>query len=433
MSFVDMIIKKRNGEKLSDNELSFFAMGAGNGSIPDYQLSAMLMAMFLKGLDDEELTALTLAMAKSGEELNLSAIPGIKVDKHSTGGVADTATLVLAPLVAACGAPVVKMSGRGLGFSGGTIDKLDSISGFQTSLPLEQAINQCLEHGLVIMGQSLNLCPADKKLYSLRDVTGTVDSLPLIAASIMSKKLAAGTDAIVLDVKCGSGAFMKDEENAKALAEKMVSIGRLCKREVRALITDMNEPLGQYIGNSLEVIEAIEVLKGNIGGRLLEVSLELGAELLIISKITDSYEAARNLLLENIKNKKGLEKLREIICIQGGNPNIIDDYSLLPRAKEMLSLFAEKTGYISSMDTAEIGRAFLETGAGRKQKDDEIDYGAGIIMKVRIGDFIEKGSPIAEIYAKTNEKCKNAEEILSSAIKIAAKAPSERSLIIAKI
>lgn len=430
MNIIDIIIKKRDGSILNKEETDFFVSSAVKGEIADYQISAMLMAIFLKGLNHTETALLTDAMAHSGETYDLSKIKGIKVDKHSTGGVGDTTTLILAPLVASLGVPVFKMSGKGLGFSGGTIDKLESIDGFNTTLSKEEAIRLVSKNGIVIMGQSQNLTPADKIFYSLRDVTGTVESIPLIVSSIMSKKLAAGADSIVLDVKCGSGAFMKDYASAKELAMGMVEIGRKMNRKITAVISSMAQPLGNYIGNSLEVIEAIEVLKGNAKGDLLDVSLTLGACMLKNAEKCNSIEEGRKMLAENIKNGKGLEKLRELIIQQNGNPNIIDDYSLLPHAKHSFKVLSTSEGYITEMDTSKIGRASVETGAGRKTKADILDYGAGLIMKVRLGEYIKEGKEIAEIFASSEEKCIAAQNIMLSAIKTSSEKPSKEKLIL---
>ena len=373
MNFVDSIIKKRDGGKLTKEEIAFFVKGVTDGTLPDYQISALLMAIFLKGMDTEETAQLTMEMAHSGGMFDLSALAGCKVDKHSTGGVADTTTLILAPLVASVGVPVVKMSGRGLGFSGGTIDKLESIPGFRVDVTEEEALRFAKESGIVLMSQTDNLTPADKKLYALRDVTGTVDSIPLIAASIMSKKIAAGADAIVLDVKCGSGAFMKNAADAERLAGIMADMGRHVGRRVTAVISSMAQPLGMYIGNSLEVMEAIEVLKGNVGGDLLEVSLTLGANMLLLAERVQSEEEGKALLLENTRNGKGLAKFKELLIQQGGDVRVIADYSLLPLAEEKWEVKATKSGYLTRMDTAMIGRASQETGAGRMFKGQTLD------------------------------------------------------------
>lgn len=421
MNFTDIIIKKRNGLKLNKKELNFFAIGAAHNSIPDYQISALLMAICINGLDEEETTYLTEAMTNSGEILNLSSIKGIKIDKHSTGGVGDTTTLILAPLTASLGLPVVKMSGKGLGHTGGTLDKLKSIPNFNINIESETAINQVNNHGIVIMGQTAELAPADKTLYALRDVTGTVESIPLIASSIMSKKLAGGADGIVLDVKLGKGAFMKNIDNARALSDTMISIGKNLGKKISVLITDMNEPLGNYIGNSLEVIEAIEILKGNKNGRLKDVALALGAEMLVMGDIAKDYNSALNMLNQNICNGKGIEKFRELISLQNGNPNVIDDYSLFPQPKNSYILTSERSGYISEINAYEIGRASVATGAGRLTKDDELDYSAGIIMNKKIGDKVEKGEKIAEIFSSDITKCHIASDIINKAVNIGSK------------
>ena len=430
MNIVDLIIKKRDGGKLTKEEIEFFIKGVTDSSIPDYQVSAMLMAIYFQDLDNEETSELTMAMAHSGGTFDLSSVEGIKVDKHSTGGVADTTTLILAPLVASCGVPVIKMSGRGLGFSGGTLDKLESIPGFKIDVTEKQALEYAKTSGIVLMSQTDNLTPADKKLYALRDVTGTVDNLALISGSIMSKKIAAGADAIVLDVKCGSGAFMKDYPSAVKLAKTMAEIGKSVGRNVTAVISSMDQPLGMNIGNSLEVIEAIEVLKGNVKGDLLDVALTLGAYMLIGAKKVNSVEEGISMLTENINNGEGLAKFRELLIQQHGNPDIIEDYSLLPLSKAKLEVRADSDGYIYSMNTAEIGRSSLETGAGRASKTDSIDFGSGIIMKVRIGDTVSKGDVIAEIYSATEEKCISAGKYLKDAIEIKAEKPEQPKLIL---
>ncbi len=418
MNFVDIIIKKRDGKKLSHEEISFFVKGVTDGSLPDYQISALLMAILLKGMDAEETAQLTMKMANSGGVFDLSSVEGFKVDKHSTGGVADTTTLILAPLVASLGVPVVKMSGRGLGFSGGTIDKLESIPGFRVDVAEEEALRYARESGIVLMSQTENLTPADKKLYAMRDVTGTVDSIPLIAASIMSKKIAAGADGIVLDVKCGSGAFMKDLESAEKLAAIMSEMGRHVGRKVTAVISGMDQPLGNYIGNSLEVMEAIEVLKGNVGGDLLEVSLVLGANMLLLAGRVQTEEEGKALLLEQIRNGKGLEKFREMLAQQGGDVRIIEEKSRLPLSAVRMEVKAEKSGCITAMDTAMIGRASQETGAGRVFKGQPIDLGAGIIMKKRLGDGIATDETLAIVYSESEEKCRSAAGFLQKAIQI---------------
>ena len=433
MNFVDIIIKKRDGGKLNAEEINYFVAGVTDGSLPDYQISALLMAILLKGMDAEETAQLTMEMAVSGNTIDLSSVEGFKVDKHSTGGVADTTTLILAPLVASVGVPVVKMSGRGLGFSGGTIDKLESIPGFQVNVLEDQALAFARKNGIVVMSQTEDLTPADKKLYAMRDVTGTVDSIPLIAASIMSKKIAAGADGIVLDVKCGSGAFMKDLESAESLAEIMVSMGRRVGRKVTAVISGMDQPLGMYIGNSLEVMEAIEVLKGNVEGDLLEVSLTLGANMLLLAGRVQTETEGKELLMEQIRNGKGLEKFREMIAQQGGDVNIIENYDLLPLSPVKLEVKAERDGYITKMDTAMIGRASQETGAGRMFKGQSLDFGAGIIMKKRTGGAIATGETLAIVYSESKEKCDSAAEFLKKAITIEDKPAAEQPPLIWKI
>lgn len=428
MNPVDLIIKKRDGLVLDRAEIDHFVRGAADESWADYQVSAMLMAMFIRGLNQEETSALTLAMAGSGTRLDLSSIPGVKVDKHSTGGVADTTTLILAPLVAACGIPVMKMSGRGLGFTGGTIDKLESIPGLRTDMNETDALRQVRQIGLAILAQTDQLAPADRRLYSLRDVTGTIDSIPLIAASIMSKKIAAGADAIVLDVKCGSGAFMRDLARARELARTMVGIGSQVGRKVTAVISSMDQPLGSHIGNSLEVIEAIEVLKGKVKGDLLDVSLLLGTRMLLLSGRYSENEAS-DMLKRNLENGRALSKLREMIRCQGGNPDITANYDLFAKAACQKQVLAQDSGYIS-MDTAAIGRAFVATGGGRRKKDDTIDPAAGLIVHCRLGDKVEAGQPLFDIFASSEANAAQAAEIAGSAIVLNRKAPKTRPVIL---
>lgn len=424
MDFQDIIIKKRDKQKLTKEEISFFIHGVTDGSLPDYQISALLMAILLNGMDAEETAQMTMEMAHSGALFDLSSLPGFKVDKHSTGGVGDTTTLILAPLVASLGVPVVKMSGRGLGFSGGTIDKLESIPGFQVGVTEEDALTYGKTSHLVLMSQTDNLTPADKKLYALRDVTGTVDSIPLIAASIMSKKIAAGADGIVLDVKCGSGAFMKTQKDAEALAHIMVEMGQHVGRKVTAIISGMDQPLGMYIGNSLEVMEAMEVLKGNVKGDLLEVSLLLGAHMLLLAGRVQTEAEGTALLQQQIDNGAGIAKFRELLIQQGGNPAIIEQPDFLPLSPCSLEVKAEKSGYLTHMDTAKIGRASQETGAGRAFKEQPLDFGAGIITKKRLGDYVEAGEVLAVIYSATDKACASAAEFFQSALTISAeKAP----------
>lgn len=415
MNILDIIAKKRDKQDLNKQEIEYFIDCVTSSSIPDYQVSSMLMAIYINGLNTKETAYLTMAMANSGDMLDLSDIKGIKVDKHSTGSVADTTTLILTPLVASTGVPVVKMSGRGLGFTGGTLDKLESIPGFNIEVLKEDVIKYGNTSNIVLMGQSDNLTPADKKLYALRDVTSTVGNSSLIASSIMSKKIAAGSDAIVLDVKCGSGAFMKNIDDAKQLAKEMVDIGRVVNRKVVALVTSTQQPLGNYIGNSLEVIEAIEVLKGNVQGDLLEVSLSLGSFMLILAQRVETFEEGVSLLKEQINNGQGLEKFRQLLIQNGGNSAVIDDYSLFKTCNNTHSIKALKSGYIHTVNCEEVGLSSVALGAGRKRKNDLIDYGAGIVIKKRIGDYVEKGEEIAVMYATYEEKFVEAENIFSKA------------------
>lgn len=398
---VDIIEKKRNGGKLLQEEITFFVNGYTDGSIPDYQASAFLMAIYFQGMDAEEQAYLTMAMVESGDQIDLSAIEGIKVDKHSTGGVGDTTTLILVPLVAACGVPVAKMSGRGLGHTGGTLDKLEAIDGFHIELTEAQFVKQVNDLKLAVIGQSGNLTPADKKLYALRDVTATVDSIPLIASSIMSKKIAAGADAIVLDVKTGDGAFMKTVEDAKALAQSMVAIGKQVGRHTMAVISDMSQPLGLAIGNSLEVREAIETLKGQGPSDLTELCLVLGSKMLVAGGKAESVDEAQSMLKAVIDDGSALELFGKLIEAQGGNAAIIHDTSLLPAAKYQIEVPAQATGYISKLEADDIGVAAMLLGAGRATKDDEIDLAVGIVLNKKIGDAVQKGEPLAIIHSNT--------------------------------
>ncbi|TQR21062.1 pyrimidine-nucleoside phosphorylase [Psychrobacillus vulpis] len=408
MRMIDIIEKKRDGHPLSKEEINFFVEGYTNNTIPDYQVSSLLMAIFFQDMNDDERANLTLAMVNSGEQIDLSAIDGIKVDKHSTGGVGDTTTLVLGPLVAACGVPVAKMSGRGLGHTGGTIDKLEAIEGFHVELTSEQFVKQVNELKLAVIGQSGNLTPADKKLYALRDVTATVNSIPLIASSIMSKKIAAGAGAIVLDVKTGDGAFMKTTEEARNLAKAMVRIGNDVGRKTMAIISDMSQPLGNAIGNSLEVIEAIETLKGNGPKDLTELCLTLGSQMVVVGGKAQTLEEARQMLLQVIEDGSALEIFKQFIKWQGGNDAIINDLSLLPQAKYTFEVPAQKDGYITFMEADEIGTAAMLLGAGRATKESEIDLAVGIVLQKKVGDSVKKGESLATIYANSD----NVQEVL---------------------
>ncbi|WP_318617250.1 pyrimidine-nucleoside phosphorylase [Sporosarcina sp. YIM B06819] len=400
---VDVIEKKRNGEVLSKEEITFFVNGYTDGSIPDYQASAFLMAIYFKGMTAEEQGYLTLAMVESGDQIDLSAIEGTKVDKHSTGGVGDTTTLILVPLVAACGVPVAKMSGRGLGHTGGTLDKLEAIEGFHIELTEEQFVKQVNDLKLAVIGQSGNLTPADKKLYALRDVTATVDSIPLIASSIMSKKIAAGADAIVLDVKTGDGAFMKTEADAKLLAESMVAIGKQVGRQTMAVISDMSQPLGFAIGNALEVMEAINTLKGQGPDDLTELCLVLGSKMIVVGGKAESIDEARTMLKSVIADGSALELFGKLIEAQGGNAAIIHDPSLLPTAKYQIEVPALTSGYITKMEADDLGVAAMLLGAGRATKEDEIDLAVGIVLRKKIGDAVQQGETLAVIHTNTED------------------------------
>ncbi|MCP2239774.1 pyrimidine-nucleoside phosphorylase [Thermoanaerobacterium thermosaccharolyticum] len=404
MRMYDLIMKKRDGGTFTKDEIDFIISSYTKDYIPDYQMSALLMAIYFNGMTNEETANMTMAMAHSGDVLDLSEIKGIKVDKHSTGGVADTTTLVLAPLVAACGAPVAKMSGRGLGHTGGTIDKLESIPGMRVELSEKEFIDNVNKHGIAVVGQSSNLTPADKKLYALRDVTATVDSIPLIASSIMSKKIASGADGIVLDVKVGRGAFMKDIESAKKLANLMVEIGNSVGRKTIAHVTNMDEPLGLAIGNSLEVVEAIDVLKGNGSKDLLDVCMVLGADMLTIAGVAKNTDEAKKMMEEALTSGKALEKFKEFIKAQGGDERIVDDLSLLPQAKYVESWIADEDLYIKDLYALDLGLIAMRLGAGRSTKEDTIDLSVGIMLGGKIGDFIKKGQPIATVYANDKNK-----------------------------
>ena len=425
MNMIDIITRKKLGQPLSKEEILHFTRGAADGSIPDYQLAALLMAIRLNGMNAQETTDLTLAMRDSGDVCDLRAIPGVKVDKHSTGGVGDTTTLVLAPLVAACGVPVAKMSGRGLGHTGGTLDKLESIPGLSVSLTEEQFVDQVNDIGLAVIGQTASLAPADKTLYALRDVTATVDSMPLIASSIMSKKLASGADAIVLDVKTGSGALMETVDKSIELAQAMAEIGRLAGKPVRAIVTGMGQPLGTHIGNALEVKEAIDVLSGRVTGDLLEVSLLLGSHMLVLAGRADSTEAARTMLLDALHSGAGLTRLKALITAQGGDASCVDDVSRLPQPALIREVKAGQSGFITAMDAEALGYAAQAMGAGRVQKTDVIDYSVGYILPVRIGDRIAPDDVLCTLYARSEADAAKAEAAIRAAITIG-DAPVER-------
>ncbi|PFN78841.1 pyrimidine-nucleoside phosphorylase [Bacillus sp. AFS076308] len=399
MRMVDLIEKKRDGQELSTEEIKFIINGYTDGSIPDYQVSALTMAIYFKGMTEKERADLTMAMVQSGDQIDLSQIEGIKVDKHSTGGVGDTTTLVLGPLVAAVGVPIAKMSGRGLGHTGGTIDKLEAVKGFHVEIENEEFIDLVNKNKIAVIGQSGNLTPADKKLYALRDVTATVDSIPLIASSIMSKKIAAGADAIVLDVKTGAGAFMKTLEDSKELAKAMVRIGNNVGRKTMAVISDMSQPLGYAIGNALEVKEAIDTLKGEGPEDLTELCLTLGSHMVYLAEKASSLEEARQKLENAIKDGSALEKLKVFLSSQGGDESIVDNPSKMPQAKYTFELEAKEDGYVAEIVADEVGTAAMILGAGRATKESTIDLAVGLVLRKKIGDQVKKGESLVTIYS----------------------------------
>ncbi|MED3660580.1 pyrimidine-nucleoside phosphorylase [Ureibacillus terrenus] len=408
MRMVDIIEKKRDGKELSKEEIRFFVNGYTEGAIPDYQAASFLMAVYFQDMTERERTDLTMAMAESGDTIDLSEIEGIKVDKHSTGGVGDKVTLCLSPMVAACGVPVAKMSGRGLGHTGGTIDKLESFPGFQVELSSDRFIRQVNDIKLAIVSQSGNLAPADKKIYALRDVTGTVPSIPLIASSIMSKKIASGADAIVLDVKVGEGAFMKTVEEAEELAHAMVAIGNRAGRKTIAILSDMSQPLGYAVGNALEVKEAIDVLKGRGPKDVTDLCLTIGSYMVLLGGKAQTIEEARTKLKKALDSGEALEVFKRFVAAQGGDPSFVDDPSLLPQAHYKVEVQAEKSGFVKKIIADEIGLAAMLLGAGRETKDSEIDLSVGIVLNKKVGDYAEKGDSLATVH--TNKK--NIEEII---------------------
>lgn len=415
MRMYDIIVKKRNGEALSDEEIAFFVKGYTDGNIPDYQASALLMAIYFQGMTEHETAALTMEMAHSGDMLDLSAIKGKKADKHSTGGVGDKTSLVLTPLAASIGIPVAKMSGRGLGHTGGTIDKLESFPGFTTGISEETFIHNVNTIGIAIAGQTKNMAPADKKLYALRDVTGTVDSIPLIASSIMSKKLAAGADVIVLDVKTGSGAFMKTEEDSIKLAEEMVKIGNNVGRKTLAVISDMDEPLGYAVGNAIEVKEAIDTLNGHGPADLLELCLTIGSLMAIGTGKADSVEEARKLLLEKLNDGSALKKFAEFVEAQGGDSAPVFNTDLLPQASIVREVTAPVDGYVSHIESDRVGISAMKLGGGRETKESEIDLSVGILINKKVGDRVKKGEKLATLYANDEAKLAAAIDELTQA------------------
>ena len=417
MKAVDIIIKKRDGLELSREEIEFFIQGYTRGEIPDYQAAAWAMAVLLRGMTRRETVDLTMSMARSGQMLDLHDVAPFVVDKHSTGGVGDKTTLVVAPLVAACGLPVGKMSGRGLGFSGGTLDKLEAIPGYNTALTTEQFKEQLRRVGLVVSGQTAELAPADGKLYALRDVTGTVPSLPLIASSIMSKKIAAGADAIVLDVKAGRGAFMKTPEEAEALAQTMVEIGEMVGRKVKAVIADMNQPLGRAVGNALETAEAIATLRGNGPDDLLEHCMVIAAHMLILGGRADDLTTARELLGEALQSGRAMQKCVEWVAAQGGDPGTLDDLLQVHPAALVHTIYAPHAGVVAGLDAMAVGMAAVELGAGRARKGDPVDPAVGVVLHAKVGDAVERGDPLLTIHANDEARMDAARELLLSAYK----------------
>lgn len=432
MRMYDIIKNKRDGGKLSKEEIDFFVKGYTAGEIPDYQASALCMAICFRGMDDEETTNLTLAIAASGDKVDLSGINGVKVDKHSTGGVGDKTSLIIAPIVASYGVKVAKMSGRGLGHTGGTIDKLEAIDGYQTSIDKKEFFRIVNEVGVSIIGQSGNLAPADKKLYALRDVTATVDSLPLIVSSIMGKKLAAGADCILLDVKTGSGGFMKTLEDSTKLAKSMVEIGHLAGKKVIALITDMDVPLGKAIGNSLEVIEAVETLKGEGPEDLTEICIDIAANMLYMAG-KGTVKECEALAKKAIADGSALQTLVKMVHAQGGNEKLLLDTSLFKKAAYDYEVKAPKTGYIEHVDTESYGMASLALGAGRAKKEDPIDYSAGITLEKKTGDFVKEGDVIAVLHTNKPESVKEAEERILKATEISSEPVEKKPIILGRI
>lgn len=433
MRAYDIIHKKREGGELTGQELHFFVERFVQGEIPDYQASALLMAIFFQGMTRRETAALTMEMARSGDMVDLSAIPGVKVDKHSTGGVGDKTTVICAPIAAACGVKIAKMSGRGLGHTGGTVDKLESIPGFRTELPREEFFDIVNRTGLALIGQSGNLCPADKKLYALRDVTATVESLPLIASSIMSKKIAAGADAILLDVKMGSGAFLKTREEARQLAKEMVRIGQSVGRKTVALLTDMDMPLGRNIGNSLEIAEACDVLQSRGDRRLSDLCLELAANMVLLGRQAETLTEARQKATEAVSSGRAFRKFCEMVEAQGGDSSCLRDTGKLPLSPAVRRVTAQSSGWITSINAEECGLAAVELGAGRETKESAVDLGAGIVLHKSKGEFVKEGEPIATLYADSDGRCRRGEERLRAALTFAQDPPQATPLILDRI
>ena len=430
MNILEIIEKKRDKKELTKEEIEYFIEGYTNNKIADYQAAALIMAIYLNGMTKQETTDLTIAMANSGEKLDLSRLNEVIVDKHSTGGVGDKVSLILLPLVASLGVPVAKMSGRGLGFTGGTVDKLESIPGYQTGIDIHKFVENVEKVGISMISQTLNLAPADKKIYSLRDSISCVESIPLIASSIMSKKIASGAQKIVLDVTCGSGAFMKSKERAEELANEMIEIGRLANKETVCVLTNMDEPLGHAVGNSLEVIEAIQFLKGEMLEDVKEVVLELGAYMVKLAGKGADIEENKAKLLENIENGKGYEKFIQLVENQGGDTSYIKDTNLFPKANYIEKVYSQKDGYIQSMDAKEIGKIVCDLGAGRIRKEDNIDNAVGIILNKKVSDKLEKEDLLLTIYANSREKLEEAKKNLLEVIRIENKEVEKPKMIL---
>ncbi len=430
MRTVDLIQRKRDGEELAPEEIEYLIEGYTNGSIPDYQMSAFLMAVFFTGMSDREVSRLTECMLRSGDTVDLSAVPGIKVDKHSTGGVGDKTSFIVAPLAAAAGVVVPMMSGRALGHTGGTLDKLESIPGFHTDLTAEEFGKQLGELGLCFIGQTDRLAPADRKVYALRDVTATVESIPLISSSIMSKKLAEGVDALVLDVKVGSGAFMKKQVDARRLAQTMVGIGRRMDKKVQALITDMSQPLGFAVGNALEVMEASQTLQNAGPADLTKLSIELAARMIYLGKKAPSLDDARRLAEKHLVDGSGYRKFKQVVTAQGGNAQALDKFELLPNATGMREVTSPRGGYVTSIDAEDIGLASNMIGAGRDKKEDTIDPAVGIILEVKVGEKVDAGSVLCRLYYTKEDRVEEAADMVEDAFRISAQKPDERELIL---
>jgi pyrimidine-nucleoside phosphorylase len=430
MRTVDLIQRKRDGEELAPEEIEFLVNGYTNGEIPDYQMSAFLMAVFFSGMTDREVSPLTECMLRSGETVDLSSIPGVKVDKHSTGGVGDKTSFIVAPLAAAAGVVVPMMSGRSLGHTGGTLDKLESIPGFRTNLTADEFRAQLAELGLAFIGQTDQLAPADRKLYALRDVTATVESIPLIASSIMSKKLAEGIDALVLDVKVGSGAFMKKQVDARLLAETMRSIGRRMDKKVQALITDMNQPLGYAVGNALEIMEASQTLQNAGPADLTKLSLELAARMIFLGKKTQTLDEARRLAEKHLVDGSAYKKFKQVVAAQGGNPQALDKFELLPNATGMREVTSPRAGYVAAINAEDIGVASNMIGAGRDKKEDAIDPAVGIILEVKTGEKVDAGSVLCRLYYTKEDRVDEAAEMVEDAFRVSGQKPDERELIL---